>query len=65
MIVCGPQTSHSQQLQGGNGVLPVLPGVDNLAPTNVLPHVGVDSNYNDNIGADGSQTELIRLRLEN
>lgn len=59
----GPQTSHSQQPQGGDGIPPNLPRLDN--PTTILPRGRGDSNYNNNTATYGSQSELTKLRLEN
>lgn len=39
--------------------------MDNTILPTVLPKGGVDSNYNDDIAVDGSQSELTKLRLEN
>lgn len=60
----GAQTSQSQP-QRGDGILLVIPRVDNTILPTVLPKGGVDSNYNDDIAVDGSQSELTKLRLEN
>ena len=50
----GPQSSQSQQPQGGDGILPILPQGDNFVLPTVLPRWGVDNNYNDDTAADGS-----------
>ena len=63
--VNGPQILQSQQLPDGDSALPIQPRGDNPALATILPWVGMDSNYNDETAADGSQSELTQLRLEN
>lgn len=46
-------------------MLPVLPRSNNGVPPIIQTRCTMDSNYNNDTTADGSQSELIILRLEN
>lgn len=46
-------------------MLPVLPRGNHVVPPIIQTKGTVDSNYNNDTAADGSQSELTGLRLEN